>query len=100
MNSKKLKLRRHIDVMQKRCIFPIAGALGVAGCARAPSINILGAFFPAWMVCAMTGIVLTFVLRTVLVAARLDEYVGPRGIIYPASAILFTLATWVLFFRN
>ena len=77
-----------------------AGSLGIAGCARAPSINVLGAFFPAWMVCIVAGIVLTFVLRMVLVTAKVDEYIGPRGVIYPASAILFTLAIWVLFFRD
>jgi hypothetical protein len=87
-------------VIQKKTFYLLAGALGVAGCARAPSINILGAFFPAWMVCIVVGIVLTFVLRMVLVTAKVDEYIGPRGIIYPASAILLTLATWVLFFRD
>jgi len=87
-------------VIQRKHFCRLAGALNVAGCARAPSINILGAFFPAWMICIVTGIVLAFVLRTALLAAKVDEHVGPRGIIYPASAILFTLATWVLYFRN
>jgi hypothetical protein len=52
------------------------------------------------MVCIVAGVVLTFIFRMVLVTAKVDEYIGPRGIIYPASAILFTLATWVLFFRD
>jgi hypothetical protein len=87
-------------VINNKYICLCAGSLGIAGCARAPSINILGAFFPAWMACIVAGIVLTFMLRMALVTAKVDEYVGPRGIIYPASAILFTLATWVLFFRD
>ena len=87
-------------MIKNRYICLCAGSFGIAGCARAPSINILGAFFPAWMVCIVAGVVLTFIFRMVLVTAKVDEYIGPRGIIYPASAILFTLATWVLFFRD
>ena len=87
-------------MIKNKTICLCASSLGFAGCARVPSINILGAFFPAWMVCVVAGIVLTFVLRMVLVTAKVDEYIGPRGIIYPASAILFTLGTWVLFFRD
>ena len=78
----------------------LAWLLGIGGCARAPSINILGAFFPAWMLCVVVGIVLTMVLRMVLVATKVDGYIGPRGIIYPALTLLLTLGTWVLFFQN
>jgi hypothetical protein len=95
-----LKSKRQFNVIKNKSICLCAGSLGIAGCARAPSINILGAFFPAWMACIVAGIVLTFALRAMLIAAKMDGYSGPRGIIYPASTILFTLATWLIFFRN
>ena len=87
-------------MIRERYLWVIAAVANLAGCERAPSINILGAFFPAWMLCIVTGIVLTLVLRALLVAIGLDEHVGPRGITYPASMVLFTLATWLLFFEN
>lgn len=78
----------------------LAGIMGLTGCARAPSVNILGAYFPAWMLCIITGIVLTFVLRGALITLKLDDVIGPRGLVYPAMVIALTLGTWLLFFKN
>jgi len=65
-----------------------------------PSINLLGAFFPAWMLCVLIGVVLALIGHRVLTAAGLDAWLGPRGIVYPALALAFTLAIWVAFFRG
>jgi urea transporter len=65
-----------------------------------PSIAVLGAFFPSWMLCGVAGIVLALVGHRVLVATRLEPWIGPRGIVYPALAIAFCLATWIALFRN
>ena len=65
-----------------------------------PSINLLGAFFPSWMLCVLIGVALTLVGHRVLAAAGLDPWVGPRAIVYPALALAFTLAVWVAFFRG
>ena len=67
---------------------------------RAPSISILGAFFPAWMLCIVAGIVLTLVLRAVLRGVKLEEHIGPRGLVYPAALVLFTLGTWIVYFQR
>jgi hypothetical protein len=65
-----------------------------------PSVNVLGAYFPSWMLCIVAGIVLAVIARGVLAAAGLEPWIGPRGIVYPALALAFTLATWVTFFRG
>jgi len=67
---------------------------------RAPSISILGAFFPAWMLCIVVGIVLTLILRALLGATKVDDHVGPRAVIYPAAFLLFTLGTWIVLFQS
>jgi hypothetical protein len=64
-----------------------------------PSINLLGAFFPSWMLCALIGVALTLAGHRALAAAGLDPWLGPRAIVYPALALAFTLAVWVAFFR-
>ena len=38
----------------------------LASCSRAPSFDILGSFFPAWIVCLAASILLTFLARWVL----------------------------------
>lgn len=77
-----------------------AASVLLGGCERVPSIDVLGAYFPSWMLCVIIGIVLTLVVRWVFVAAGVDGSIGPRGVVYPALALAFTLATWVAFFRG
>jgi len=60
-----------------------------------PRINIVGSFFPSWILCAVIGIVAAFVVRRLLVRAGIDPYVGPRALFYPSLAILVTLVLWV-----
>lgn len=78
----------------------ITASVPLAGCERVPSINLLGAYFPSWMLCVLVGIALTLVARRVLAAAGAEPWIGPRGLVYPALALAFTLATWVAFFRG
>ena len=72
------------------------GAL-LAGCSRAPVVDILGSFFPAWLVCFMVGIVLTAIVRVVLL--RLQLQLALPVLAYPALAALFTFALWLIFFH-
>jgi hypothetical protein len=65
-----------------------------------PSVNILGSFFPAWLICVVVGVVLTIVTRQVLVAARLAPHVGPPPLVYPCLAAGWMFATWLLVFAN
>jgi hypothetical protein len=74
--------------------------MALAGCERAPSVNLLGAFFPSWMLCVVIGIALTLAGSRALQAAGLEHSIGPRGVLYPALALAFTLATWLAFFRG
>jgi len=64
-----------------------------------PQINVVGSFFPSWMLCAAIGIVVAMLGRKLLVRLGVDPYVGPRALVYPSLAILVTLVLWVTFFR-
>ena len=72
----------------------------LAGCQRVPSVTVLGAFFPSWMLCAIIGIALTLVVRWVLIAAGADGELGPRAAVYPALALALGLGAWLLLFRG
>ncbi len=65
-----------------------------------PILNIDGAFFPAWMLCLIVGIVSTFGAQFAFVRLEIDEYIGPPVLIYPCLVLLFTLGTWLIFFRT
>ena len=64
-----------------------------------PQINIIGSFFPSWMLCVLIGIVAALLIRLLLVRTGIDPYVGPRALVYPSAAIFVSLMLWVMFFR-
>ena len=66
----------------------------------APSVSILGSFFPAWLISIVIGLVLTAIARQVLVATDTASYLRPAAIAYPSLACLFIFATWLLVFRS
>ena len=72
----------------------------LSGCAMAPSVNILGSFFPAWLICIVAGVVLTVLARQVFVATGIAPHVGPPALVYPSPRGLWTFATWLLVFGS
>jgi YtcA family len=74
----------------------LLGTLLLAGCSRAPAVDILGSFFPAWLVCFMIAIVLTAIVRVVLL--RLHVQLALPILVYPALTALFTFALWLIWF--
>jgi hypothetical protein len=85
--------------MRRSLQFALIGCAALAGCAaRSPSIPVLGAYFPAWMLCMVVGVVLATLVRIVFGLARID--LRPRPVVYPALAVAFALATWLAFYRG
>jgi hypothetical protein len=70
--------------------------LPLAGCAQAPSYDIMGSLFPAWLVCIVLGILLTIAGRWLLLRFRINV-VWP-GLVYPCLAAFFTFALWLIWF--
>jgi len=77
------------------CTTPV---LLTTGCSRAPSFNILGSFFPAWILCAVLGILLTVVVRILFVRLNFEQELSPLILIYPCLAVFFMFFIWLLFF--
>ena len=76
-----------------------AMAAMLTGCTRAPSVDVIGSFFPAWMLCLAVGVVLTFLVRWILVKLRVEGEVGPLAIFYPALVTLLTCTLWLVYFQ-
>jgi YtcA family len=64
---------------------------------RAPSFDILGSFFPAWLVCLALALLLTAGAR--LLFSRLHIVIALPVLTYPSLTALFTFALWLIFFR-
>jgi len=67
---------------------------------RSPTIDILGSYFPAWMVCIISGLTLTLVAHWIIQICHLKRYLGPAPLIYSSLMIIFTFATWIVFYQN
>jgi hypothetical protein len=74
----------------------VPALLLMTGCARAPSFDILGSFFPAWLVCLVVAILLTVVSRALL--SCYVEIVWPV-LVYPSLTAIFAIAVWLALFR-
>ncbi|MGA2814130.1 MAG: YtcA family lipoprotein [Candidatus Acidiferrum sp.] len=72
-------------------------ALPLASCSRAPSVDVLGSFFPAWLVCLTVAVLLTALTRLLLL--RFHMNLDLAVLAYPSLAALFTFALWLIFFR-
>ena len=82
-----------------RCGFAVMAFL-MTSCGRAPSFDILGSFFPAWLICIIVGLVLTIITRQVLIAVKIASHVGPAALVYPCLAALWIFATWLVVFGS
>jgi hypothetical protein len=68
----------------------------LAGCERAPSFDVVGSSFPAWLVCLAAGVVLTVLARLML--QRFGIALAPPILIYPSLIAMFGFALWLIFF--
>ncbi len=64
---------------------------------RAPSFDILGSFFPAWLVCLVLALLLTIGVRWLLM--RVGVALSLPILTYPSLTALVTLSLWLAFFR-
>jgi hypothetical protein len=76
------------------CVSPMLGLLG--GCDGAPSRNILGSYFPSWMVCALAGIALALVARALFKASGMLEEIPVPFVVMLAIACAGTFAMWLI----
>jgi hypothetical protein len=81
-----------------KVLVSFGSTLLIAGCSRAPSFNLLGSFFPAWILCGVIGILLAVAVRLFFVRIELEQQLKPLILVYPCLAAFFTFTLWLLFF--
>jgi len=67
---------------------------------RSPTVDILGSYFPAWMVCIVSGVTLTLITRWIIRAYHLERYASPAPLIYTCLTVIYTFLTWIIFYQN
>jgi hypothetical protein len=78
----------------------VAIVLPVAACNYSPTMDLFGSYFPAWMLCAAAGIVATVIIRQILAAAGINDYVVAPLLTYAGLAVSGTLLAWLIWFGH
>lgn len=78
----------------------VAIALPVAASSYSPTMDLLGSYLPAWMLCVVIGIVASVIIRQILAMAGINDYVVAPLLTYAALAVSATLLAWLLWFGH
>ena len=79
-----------------KCI--LLASFFLTGCGRAPSFNVLGSYFPAWLLCILAGIAGASIVASILSRLGMQSLIRWAIVVYPclAASIAFTL--WFFLF--
>ena len=94
MNSPKQYSSRHIVSSGLAATLVLA----LTGCARSPSFNVLGSYFPGWIACMVASILMTALVRFVLTRLQWEQQVPALPLFYFAIALLIACSIWLIAF--
>ncbi len=84
---------------QRLLILPtVLLAAQLSGCRRSPTFNILGSFFPSWLICLFAGIGLSVIANRILARFALDKEILWPVVVYPCIALLSACTIWLIVF--
>jgi hypothetical protein len=63
-------------------------------------MDLLGSYFPAWMLCAVAGIVAAVIIRQILTVIGIAEYVVAPLLTYAGLALSATWLAWLFWFGH
>jgi hypothetical protein len=84
-----------------RAVLLVITSCLVTGCSFgvAPSFELFGAFFPAWMLCALIGIVGAASMRVILTNPAFNGLIPFQLAVCTAAGVIVALLTWMVLFR-
>jgi hypothetical protein len=74
----------------------LVALMSLGGCNGAPSRNILGSYFPSWMVCALVGIAVAGITRAIFKATGILQELPAPFVVLLAIGCAATFTLWLL----
>jgi len=87
---------QHASTFRAKSIAFLLMSSLMTSCSRAPSFDILGSYFPAWLICLTLAVVLTVVVRWLLLRFQIE--VAFPIVVYPSLTALFAFGMWLVFY--
>jgi hypothetical protein len=88
-------IRRPLWTSFGTCLF----LLTIAGCSGRPSFNVLGSYFPSWLVCVGIAVGLTFLAHWLVKTNKLADQLWPLSVVYLSLLCFFSCTLWLIFFE-
>ena len=95
-----MRLANRLDVRVTRSGWSAALGFALGGCSGAPSQDVLGSFFPSWLICAGLGVLAAVLAWRILVLVRVADEVPAAPLVYVAFAAATTLLFWLIWFGH
>lgn len=89
---------RHPSGKCATVIFATLVIVCVSGCSYSPSFNLLGSYFPAWIICFAIATALATAIHAVFTKARMVEELWPLPVVYPCLISFLSCTLWIIFF--
>ena len=71
-------------------------AVCLTGCSGAPAVTIAGAYFPAWLLCAVIAVVAAVFIRLLMVATGLANFIPYQLAVCCSAGVIVALVLWHL----
>lgn len=97
-----VKMARHRDYKRIDTLLALLVSMLLSGCGQrgAPSFVLFGAYFPAWMLCALIGITGAIAARSIFVASGLSGILPLQLLVCTAIGACVALLTWLFWFGH
>lgn len=92
-------IRAHRFSTQAWAVGFTLSVLFLSGCSYSPSINIMGSYFPAWMICCAVAIGLTVAAHSLFAKWRILGELWPLPLLYTSLISFVSCTLWIIFFR-
>jgi hypothetical protein len=74
-------------------------SMSTAACSGAPSVAVLGAYFPDWLFCIAGGVLIVACVHIALSRKGQGNLLKPAAVIYPVLTVIFSVGLWVAGFN-
>jgi hypothetical protein len=100
MWSKGFSAQNGVQPARKAALLTFVTSTGLGGCAShgAPSFVLFGAYFLAWMLCAIIGIFGAIAARGIFAAAALDSVLPFQLFVCSSVGLVVATLTWLTWF--
>lgn len=73
--------------------------LSTTGCSYSPSFDILGSYFPSWIICCAGGAIATFVAHRMFTKSKMTSELWPLPLVYTGLFSFISCTLWLIFFK-